>query len=43
VAGRLFAPRLTNGVVSVAALASTSDYLQLAYDALKQLPGTIGD
>jgi hypothetical protein len=43
VAGRIFTPRLTNGVVSVAALASTSDYLQLAYDALKQLPGTIGD
>jgi hypothetical protein len=43
VAGRVFTPRLTNGVVSVAALASTSNYLQLAYDALKQLPGTIGD
>lgn len=43
VAGRVFTPRLTTGVVSVAALASTSNYLQLAYDALKQLPGTIGD
>jgi Protein of unknown function (DUF1360) len=43
VTGRIFAPRLTNGVVSVAALAGTSDYLQLAYDALKQLPSKIGD
>jgi len=43
VAGRLFAPRLTKGVVSVAALARASDYLQLAYDALKQLPSAVGD
>jgi hypothetical protein len=43
VAGQFFVPRLTNGVVTVAALTRTSDYLQLAYDALKQLPAIVGD
>jgi hypothetical protein len=42
IAGRLFAPRLTDGVVIVGSLARTSDYLQLAYDMLKQLSSTIG-
>jgi Protein of unknown function (DUF1360) len=42
VAGRLFTPRLTNGVVTVAALSRMSDYLQLADDALKNRPGTLG-
>jgi hypothetical protein len=43
IAGRLFAPRLTDGVIIVGSLARTSDYLQLAYDMLKQLPSTIGN
>jgi hypothetical protein len=43
VAGRVFSPRLTTGVTTVAALAGTSDYLQLAYATLKKLPRALGD